>query len=468
MEHPEESILALYILEADEVKGRRAEISAHLDHCAGCSQLVEQMRSYYAEVEAIRSKEAEEILPVLQTATTVARRPETPGGGPLARVKVRALQPLFASFRAYPVRWSAAFVAVAAALVFIVPKVFRVDKALMYARAKDEFLVALDENGGELWREYVAPGFESFTSKIPRSPMILDLDRSGKKEIIVLTPPGPSGLEESIECYNANGTERWRYQFHAKMTFGTETFSDEYRLDETMAFLDLDQDGKHEIAFVAHHAAWWPCVVGLLSAKDGKLLGEYWHPGWLNLLAEDLDKDKNERIIARGYNNSLKRNVLVVLDPRRLDGHAPASAEYTPQGLDAAAEKFYILLPDPDLFKFSSHVNVAISGVAIRGGNIEVLAARDIPVDKLGNRAAEVYFDFDDNMNCVKVRVADQFADIHRRLEKQGKLKKKIDQKYLEDLRKGVQYWDGEKFVKEPTMNQRYVEAMAKQNQKKE
>lgn len=63
---------------------------------------------------------------------------------------------------------------------------------------------------------------------------------------------------------------------------------------------------------------------------------------------------------------------------------------------------------------------------------------------------------FDNKMNCVKVSDDDKFTALHQKLEAEGKLTKKLDKQYYEDLRKSVLYWDGEKFLKEPTMNKNY------------
>ena len=59
-------------------------------------------------------------------------------------------------------------------------------------------------------------------------------------------------------------------------------------------------------------------------------------------------------------------------------------------------------------------------------------------------------------MKCIKVLPDDEFMQFHRRMEAEGKLKNKVDERYVEELRQRVQYWDGEKFVHEPTMNKRY------------
>ena len=62
-EHLEEDILALYVLMAPEVVERRGEIAAHLEHCAGCARLHQEITEYYAEVDELQKAEAESIFP---------------------------------------------------------------------------------------------------------------------------------------------------------------------------------------------------------------------------------------------------------------------------------------------------------------------------------------------------------------------------------------------------------------------
>jgi acetyl-CoA carboxylase beta subunit len=69
---------------------------------------------------------------------------------------------------------------------------------------------------------------------------------------------------------------------------------------------------------------------------------------------------------------------------------------------------------------------------------------------------------FDSSMRCARVDAHDEFVKFHKRLEAESKLKRVLDAQYFEELRRGVEYWDGEKFVNEPVMNKRYAEAVKK------
>lgn len=150
---------------------------------------------------------------------------------------------------------------------------------------------------------------------------------------------------------------------------------------------------------------------------------------------------------------------MAVLDPRRMSGQAPATASYISQDVPQGSEEYYILFPRNDLWRVAAKK---------LGGVTEI----DFPADGLirigtGERMSDkgfygpMYY-FDPHMGIIKVLPESQFEALHRRLEAEGKLSRKLDDQYYEELREGVRYWNGERFVKEPTMNRRYTELTQK------
>jgi hypothetical protein len=66
---------------------------------------------------------------------------------------------------------------------------------------------------------------------------------------------------------------------------------------------------------------------------------------------------------------------------------------------------------------------------------------------------------FDSTMRCTNVLASEPNLTYYRKLQQEELTIRKIDQQFLDDLRKGVQYWDGEKFVSRPAVNKRYLAA---------
>ncbi|MEM4723984.1 MAG: hypothetical protein QXP01_03140 [Candidatus Hadarchaeum sp.] len=150
----------------------------------------------------------------------------------------------------------------------------------------------------------------------------------------------------------------------------------------------------------------------------------------------------------------------MILDPRKMNGHAPAPPAYTPVNIPAGQEKFYILLPQTDVLKASNTKRNSVQAVRMTGDRLLEVHVLEIPVGD--PPLPGLYYYFDSSLRCVRVDADDYFVKVYSKLEEQGKVRSRLDERYYEELRDGVRYWDGEKFVKKPTMNKRYMAAMRK------
>ena len=240
------------------------------------------------------------------------------------------------------------------------------------------------------------------------------------------------------------------------MTFGKETFTNDYQT----GFLIVGSFAKGapiEVIVVAQHDQYYPTVVLRLNGSDRKLLGEYWHSGSFQQVRHaDLDGDGIEELIFIGENNGFDLAALLVLDPRRISGHSPAPPAYTPQNVPVGSEKYYILFPRNDLKVVATHKRNRARGVYLfSDSSLSVWVSEEVR-----QNLYPTIYEFKSSLQCTDVAGSDPFVTFHRKLEAEGKLTRTLDSAYYEELRRGVRYWDGEKFMKEPTMNRYYVEAM--------
>ncbi len=462
MNHIDEKTLELYVLEADDVKDRRAEIEIHLNQCPGCAALQREMAEYYSEVQKLSDERAKTSTQALTLRSMIVRRPYA-GNGHLQHIPATlpARVVLFV-LRHYVVSSMSALVLVMAAFLLFYPAKPITDTNPAYARANNEFLVAYNKEGTEVWRKHVGEGYDERAWGSDMSLAAADVDHDGKNEIIGVF--GNYGLapnlflDNAVMCFNTDGTPRWNFGFHCQMTFGQEKFTDRYRF-VMLTVGDLERNGKCEIAAIARHDLNWPACVVLLDAKNGTLLHEYWHCGWFwSAVCKDLNGDGVGELIYTGENNSFDKSAILVLDPRQIDGRAPSTAQCTPQDSRPGLEKYYVLLPKSEIQGPFSHPRPHGQFLFVEGdGSLE---AKSQEVAE-GVSYALIFY-FDRTMKCTKVLASDSFMQLHRRLEAEGKTKTVADAHYFEKLRQGVLYWDGDKFVHEPTMNKRYVEAMNK------
>jgi hypothetical protein len=477
---PEHTIETLFVFPEGIGSEEKRTIELHLSECALCKERYDALQRFYDSFDkhlaeppserdkAFASSLTGKKLPMLRTRALVKKRDDAldtyveiiePYRRPLPQRIIRFV-------RIHPVKTVGGF-SLAAALVFAAISFVRPvkDTNPSYARAKNEFLIVYNKEGEEVWRKHIGVGFDFDTFRKHRPDVMLnnfmaatDVDKDGKNEVIasygVVENPLPTG-RNAIVCYTFDGRERWKYEFNRKMTFGTEEFSNDYIIGNMMV-RDFEKDGTIDIVGVFGHIPYYPWAIVRLDAKKGMLLNEYWNPGACGQgYHGDIDGDGIEELLFAGTNNGLNAASLLVLDPRKMSGYAPSPPAYTPVGVEKGMEKYYILLPQSDLSKVGPSRRNYVHDLRLTSDNLLLLQTAEI---QSGDHKPGILYFFDTQMRCVRVDGNDYFVQAHKLLEDEGKLSKKLTEQYYDELRKSVQYWDGEKFVNEPTMNKVYLE----------
>lgn len=482
-EHITQEAFDQWFVSPDSLEGKeKMEIEQHLELCSLCREHFELTKRFYQHLQQYAEEPPTERDKAFAEQLTEKKRFLLTTNA-LERKEGKALDTYFEIIEPYkrplaqrlvqyvwvhPVKavssFSLAAALVIATLMFVRPIK---DDNPSYVRAKDEFLVVYNKEGEELWKKHVGIGFdfETFRKLSPKMALnnfmaVEDVDKDGKSEVIVsfgvVDNPLPTG-RNTIVCYTFDGRERWKYEFNRQMTFGTEKFSNDYVIRNMMVG-EFEKDGTIDIVGVFGHTLYYPWAIIRLDAKNGTLLQEYWNPGECGVIYQwDSDGDGMEELILAGTNNSFDAASFLVLDPSYMSGHAPASPAYSPIGVKNGMEKYCILLPRTDLSKTTIEKRNYVHEIRLTNENLLLIVTTE---KGEGEHKPQVLYYFDSQMRCVRVDGSDSFVEAHKQLEAEGKLSKKLNEQYYEDLRKGVQYWDGEKFVQEPTMNKNYLKGM--------
>jgi len=462
MKHINEETLELFILESPDVAEQRDAIEAHLASCAGCAALHHEIAEYYADVRAEQDERERATSQALTVRSLVVKIPTYTEFGPLSQIQKTWPARIVLFVIRHPLASAVGTLGTiglfSLALLTLAPKDLFKDTNPAYARAKEEYLITYNKEGEVLWKKHIGIGYDidKLNELKPDEYLTtVDVNGDGKREIIALFRID-SPMNRYLICYSADGTERWRYEFRRKMVFGTEAFSDIYDF-KSMIVGDFDKDGKTEIIAVASSAGYYPTVILKVDASTGHLLSEYWSSGNINQVAHrDFDGDGVEELFFAGVNNGYDRAMLLVLDPRNFSGHTPAPATHTPHGIPEGTEKYYTLFPRGGLQKVADQKRNNSRALEFLTDSSFMVAVGEL----VDNKYYVELYHFNRSMACWKVDWQDLAMALHLKLLAEGKLTRKPDSAYYEELRRGVQYWDGEKFVSGPTMNKRYVEAM--------
>lgn len=478
-------------LTADE----KAAIQAHINVCKLCSERLSSVQNFYGELHerleqhpsAYDKKLAEELL-----------RPKTRGllsSDALARTYAESVQFIgrrwpgrFIQYaRAYPLRTFSGAVTLAALLVvgYVTMKP-STDSNPAYATIKDQVLHVFNKTHDLLWTKD-AKGLRDFP-ELPESQQryrpsglyyyfksdddqaqpvrVFDIDGDGINEVFVAmgstSTHSPSFSSNWLYCFNRDGTVRWTYAPEGRgLKFGNVDFSEptDWYIHR---FLPIQRTPSEKIQLfvISQHRPSWPSRIAELNPLTGEELQAYWHTGAIGLaVVTDVDGNGVNDLVFGGINNGFNQACLLVFDPAVVTGVGPTSTELTPQGLPRGSEKYYLLLPRTDIIPSDVPYNIIQQLDASERGGITVHTNEGTHaawkyLEELGG----IVYSFDEQMSVRYVVASSPFEKSLERAEREGLIKDfKLDEAFYNRLKDGIRYWEGERFVREPTMNRLYT-----------
>jgi hypothetical protein len=140
--------------------------------------------------------------------------------------------------------------------------------------------------------------------------------------------------------------------------------------------------------------------------------------------------------------------MITVLDPKKIVGEI--ESQCTPGfGLTRSeAEYFYIHIPRSDMDDLM-YLTPSAQGISF----IDDKLIRFTTKSKIDERQIFNFdYIFSHDLKSLQIKSNNGTDQIHYNLVQQGKLKGKIDQAYLDNLKKNIRYWDGKQWRKEWTM----------------
>jgi hypothetical protein len=270
---------------------------------------------------------------------------------------------------------------------------------------------------------------------------IIDLDEDGEKEILFSVQTQSESREGKLLCLNREANVLWEIDTGRELKFGDTFYSCDYRI-YGFDTEDIDSDGNLEIILIANHRQDFPTQLAVLN-NGGKILGEFWNSGrMMSFIFQDLDFDKKNELIISAMNNEYKKGCVIVFDPANIRGSSPQMRDYYKCGdLERGSERFYILFPRTDVDIKKTQVEAIL--------NIEVLQNNRL---SLFSQVGRIDFQLDFQMKIQDVLLSDDFEQMHRKAFEEGEIASQIDDQYIQNLKEGLLYFDGESWVSDPTM----------------
>lgn len=332
-----------------------------------------------------------------------------------------------------------------------------------------------NKNGGVLWTQPYQPPerprrereevLSTFSEPYAKQYVITDLDGDGLNEVILGRTNSKVGFSDSVYCFNADGTIRWSTPVGKPVVTTENRYTTQpYGVHRILAG-EIDSTGKKRIAIIAN-MDFYPCFVYLLDV-NGNILGEYLHLGSLSdmCFVNGVGKSK-KNIVATGTHNGFHSGVVIMFDPDFISGACPQeeSRRLVEPQLSGGTEMMYLKLPKSYVYHFYrgkernpiAHI-LTNSDSTFQVNLYEATIQSAYQPDRL--EGIPLRYDIDFNMRVRVVASSTQYDTLYQHGYKSGLIPEPLTTDYFDHLISNVEYWDGEKFVKTPTMNRIYTKA---------
>ncbi|MFH0992043.1 MAG: hypothetical protein V1799_18715 [bacterium] len=444
MKHYDEHKLELFVRKSDLIAEERKDIELHLSGCNGCRELADQISQFYSELDT--SLRGQVALPARKDEIVVAR-PEvvhysTPSISRLpARMWAFALnRPIAASIS------TIGAIAIVVGAMSVIPWITSIgdknrDLFEVHANAALGRLEALNRNSDTVW---TLPWISSYQPspddrKLGRTAFVV-ADPFGNGEWLVFSIIPELGVSPQkngiviVQAYDDEKNQTFATPLGEDFAFVGKPFAMNF-LGRGIVVDDFSGKGvKDIIVGVDHYDS--PSVIYRLDG-NGNVLGSYWHYGRVSgLFSIDLRKDGRKQLVLCGINDVLQKAMLAVLNPERIKGKSEATTTPGFGFTKSVAEEYYITFPSCDLWDLGDLPKPRVTKI-IGGGDRFEASVED------ASSKGIFRFVFSSNMDCLSVTSVDDTKRNYEQLKKEGKLHGEINDSYLEELRRSVEYWDG-------------------------
>ncbi len=283
--------------------------------------------------------------------------------------------------------------------------------------------------GGKLLWERAFPGLEPELKE--HIYYVRDVDGDDQREIFFnFRPSEEAALTSRIFCFEADGQIRWEFAFGRELTIGDRYF-EPFFIPAYIRFLRAND--REFLLVVSRHLTWYPTQVALLDPSSGELISEYWHPGYIEAMAQfDVGEDGREELLLGGINNpgpGLGHPSLVVLN---LPFDSPRSTD-PPNFFGPQNTKEYRYLLFEHIEPFQPH--------RLMGMIREIQIHKpDRLLLKLGVNGHLLMLYLDSSLNIVDSRASDDLLAFHDSLFAQGLLDHAYNTTELESWSKFVSF----------------------------
>lgn len=270
----------------------------------------------------------------------------------------------------------------------------------------------------------IAPGSEQ------RWMRIVDLDGDAQEEVLFVASSrqlsNPDAVQYELDSFSATGKMLWRHAPDRQLSFAGRRFEGPWYMTRLEV---VSTKNRPEIWLSSVHSRWWPAFLERLDPL-GRATLAFVNSGHIFTLAE-FDVGSRQFILAGGVNNEYDSAMVAILDREKL----PATSPQTPgtvhhcDDCPSGTPFLYFVFPRSELNLIEGAPYNAVWFLPAVDRQFEAIT---VEVRQPGTQVdASVYqsmYRFSDKFELLDAYRSDSYWDLHRRFEREGKIKHSVEQ----------------------------------------
>jgi hypothetical protein len=311
-------------------------------------------------------------------------------------------------------------------------------------RVVDQALWVLDSRGRPLFKAPVAgpvdaDAFAANAASAAPPVAIADLDGDGQREVLVHVVGAQRTQRTTLQCFNADGTERWRRELRDRQRFGDQEFGPTWLVYRF--FVRPEADGTQTVWIVYIADLLYPSLLEQV-APDGTVRSRYWSNGYVESVNVATWQGRPTLLVGAN-SNEYKGGALALLDRDAPSGVSPAlNPKYRCATCPGQAPRAFLVFPPTPVGKVRDQPTGVPEAWVTEQGELTV-SVRD-RVHDLPHYAIN-HFTIDEQWRLLRIEVTADYRQLHDTLFGQ----KRIDRPYTdaEEAHMEVLRWEDGRFV---------------------
>lgn len=283
-------------------------------------------------------------------------------------------------------------------------------------------LSALDSRGRVVWEYHFAEPVRAFSSEEEKWRVrLMDLDGDGRRELLFaasFADPRESHPTEELYCFSNSGKVLWRYKPTLDVKFNTRDLNGPW----VFGYMLVASGGRSpSVWLVVNHGIFWPSFI-VKIAPNGRTELRFVQSGEIFALHEVQTKSGNY-LVAGGINNEYSAASIAVLEESGSPAVSPQSHGVRFECIEGCPSGWpfrYILLPRSEFNVASTWPYNYVSKIHSRSGGF--IAETNESSER------QAFYGFSNGFDPEDAAFGGGYADMHRRLESEGRIKHRLEE----------------------------------------